>query len=423
MRVRGKAKWVTALLGAGAALGMPAAAEAVFPGEDGQIGFVSGRGAGGDASADIYLLDGINGTVSSPLFPVLTGQHRHPSFSPNGEKVAFALWTSTTDRDIWIGNVGQTGSGTFRDTDDITDDRPAWSPDGKYVAYESEVTAASTTFDILISEVATGNTVNLTPSTPASNETKPVWSPNGKDIYYSTNKFGDYDIYREASNNTQATPTLILGAAADESQPALSPDGSELCFLRGPYGAAETDIITVPSSGSGTQVDISENVGSAAANADYNCAWSPEGDRVLFVKGTFSNGELMVANADASGTPTSATPNAAAVFDGNPDWRRVPEECDDKPAGVIGTENSETLNGFATNDTVQALAGDDIVKGKAGKDRECGKGGEDKLKGGAANDTLLGGGQNDSLDGGPGNDKCFGGPGVDSFKDCESIAQ
>ena len=52
----GRAKWLVGAVSIITALSLPAAALAVFPGENGQIAFVSGRD-GGDGSADVYLLE------------------------------------------------------------------------------------------------------------------------------------------------------------------------------------------------------------------------------------------------------------------------------------------------------------------------------------------------------------------------------
>jgi Tol biopolymer transport system component len=397
---------------------LPPAALAVFPGENGKIAFVSGRGGGGDASADVYILSGPNG-VSLPL-TTAAGQHRLPNWSPNGTKIVYALQNNGTADDIWIHKVsGALPPTNLTKSPTITEDRPTWSPDGTKIAYESEV---GTQQDILIRDLKAplgpNNPLNLTQSTSFF-EGQPVWSPNGKKIYYAKGVLDSHeDIFAELANNSQPIPTPIVTSATPEYQPALSPDGTEMCFTRGQFPTSAADIYTVASSGAGLQTDVSDNSG-MTGTADYQCAYSPDGTRIAFSAGAFSTAVLVHTASDDSDSPTPLTPDAPMVFDGNADWARVPENCDRKPAGIIGTDNADTLSGFAVNDRIQALAGKDEVRGKAGKDTECGKGGNDKLKGGTGNDKLIGGAGDDVLKGGPGVDKCEGGPGRDQKIGCE----
>ena len=93
---------------------------------DGKILFVSGRGgpADNDSSADVYILSGPGGTVHS--LTSADGQHRHPDWSPDLKRVAYALWASASDRDIWIHDLVD-GSRSRGDTigANVSDDRPA----------------------------------------------------------------------------------------------------------------------------------------------------------------------------------------------------------------------------------------------------------------------------------------------------------
>jgi Ca2+-binding RTX toxin-like protein len=410
-----------------AVLALPAAAQAVFPGANGPITFISGIGGApnDDSGADLFIINGPGATFAAgDAETLLPGQHRHPNWSPNGKKIAFAIFNGAADRDIWIHDV-ELGSNVRLGgmvTNNILDDRPAWSPDGTRIAYESELSVGSGQQDILIYNLKTGNTTNLTSSVNLY-EGKPVWSPDGEFIYYARGlSSANEDIVREPSSNSAVIPTQVLNSVVDEYQPALSPDGTKLCFTRGPFGSNAADVYTVNSDGSGAQVDVSDNAG-MGSTGDYNCAWSPDGTRIAFVKGVFQAGALMHTAANGSGSPTALAADTASHFDGNPDWARVPETCNDRAAGIQGTANADAIVGFEVGDVIQALAGEDIVKAKEGKDTACGKGGADKVIGGPGNDKLFGGGGPDTLIGGPGKDRCVGAGSTDKFKECEVIVQ
>jgi Tol biopolymer transport system component len=386
----------------------------------------------------MYYLSGPSGTVSSPITPNLAGQHRHPNFSPDGSMLTFALYGSASDRDIWTVPTHQTGASPLRDTDDQTEDRPAWSPDGKFIAYEGEeppncpmAAQPCDQFDVYITEVDNpSNTINLTENTPATNEGKPVWTPDGKEIIYQSDKFGDLDILKEKSNNSSGVADIILNSSAYEYQPSLSPKGDSMCFTRGgPIGSPTADVYKLsPVASNGTQTDISDNTAAmpTAGNADYNCAWSPDGEFITFVEGTFSSGILVYEDSDDADSvkgATPLTPDAPGAFDGNPDWSRVPLECQGKVATIVGTDFKDKLKGTGDKDVIVAMGGEDKVSAKDGKDIVCGNGGPDKLKGSDGRDKLFGAAGADTLAGGKDSDECVGGPDQDTFKDCEQATQ
>jgi hypothetical protein len=93
---------IAALVAGACLLLATTAAVATDPGENGKILFVSGRGgpAENDSSADVDILSGPGGTVQS--LTSADGQHRHPDRSLDLKRVAYALWASPSDRDIWI---------------------------------------------------------------------------------------------------------------------------------------------------------------------------------------------------------------------------------------------------------------------------------------------------------------------------------
>jgi hypothetical protein len=92
-------------------------------------------------------------------------------------------------------------------TTQVTDDKfaqiqPAWSPDGKYIAY---VTDSGTTdmnklawgpLHVEIRDMTTGTSRTL-PTFPGAKAINPQWTPDGKGIYFVADRNGIPDIYRE----------------------------------------------------------------------------------------------------------------------------------------------------------------------------------------------------------------------------------
>ncbi len=311
-----------------AVLGLPAAASAVLGGTNGRIVFASGRSpASGDTEAKLYLRTTIGSTGGGSVGPALTsgaGQYRHPTWSPDRAKIAYARHDGGSKR-VYIHNLV---TGTITPISNATDvsDRPAWSPDGTRIAFET--TAAGQT-DIIVYTVATGATLNLTtgvfPATEPS--TKPAWSPNSQLVYYTRGAPGgaapgqDADIVVEVANGLGSPSLAVPDSELSEFQPSISPDGTKICFTLGTGFDGTADVWVAPLATPASQTRISDdNVGSTAAHGDYNCTWSPDGVFIAYVRGTFSVGDLVMERADNSNLTPFVLENIAGRFDGNPDW-------------------------------------------------------------------------------------------------------
>ena len=186
---------------------LPASAAAVLSGRDGRIVFVSGReGADGDDSqAKLYFWRSPPDAFSPAVGPALdtaAGQHRHPTWSPDRTKIAYARGTAdsnpaTQNFDIYIKDL-VTGAvqPLTNTTDSLSADRPAWSPDGTRIAFEHQPTDASADRIIRIENVGGGG-IDLTPA-GAPLETKPAWTPDSQTLYYAT---GDVNVAPNGNNN------------------------------------------------------------------------------------------------------------------------------------------------------------------------------------------------------------------------------
>lgn len=130
-----------------------------------------------------------------------------PSLSPDGASVAFAALG-----DLWVMPIG----GTPRNitSDRFLDTEPAWSPDGRYIAWSTD--RGGQLLDIWIREVATRTTRRLT-STEGS-AMGAAWSPDGKQIAF-LNVDG---VWRRASVNV----VDVASGAVRQVHPALFGPGT-----------------------------------------------------------------------------------------------------------------------------------------------------------------------------------------------------
>jgi Tol biopolymer transport system component len=316
------------VLALAAALGLPAAAGAVLGGTNGRIVFVSGRSpAANDGEAKVYLRTTIGSTGGGSVGSAITsgaGQYRHPTWSPDREKIAYARHDGSSKR-VYIHNLVTGAITPISNAADVSD-RPAWSPDGTRIAFE---TTAGGQTDIIVYTVASGATLNLTtgafPATEPS--TKPAWSPDSQLVYYTRGAPGgmapgqDADIVVEVASGLGSPSLAVPDSELSEFQPSISPDGTKICFTLGGGFDGTADVWVAPLATPASQTLLSQdNVGSMAAHGDYNCTWSPDGVFIAYVRGTFSLGDLVMERADNSNLTPFVLENVSGRFDGNPDW-------------------------------------------------------------------------------------------------------
>ena len=100
---------------------------------------------------------------------------------------------------------------------------PAWSPDGKRVAYVSFEDRKPV---IYIHELATGKRISL--SNQKGNNSAPAWSPDGKKVALALSRDGNTQIYILNADGT-GLQRLTRGSTID-TEPQFSPDGRFIYF-------------------------------------------------------------------------------------------------------------------------------------------------------------------------------------------------
>lgn len=166
-------------------------------------------------------------------FPGFEGE---PAFSPDGGQVAF-VWDGQKgdNRDIYVKLIGS--GDPLRLTIDAADDfSPAWSPDGRWIAFLRTLPGQRAA--VLLVPPLRGPERKLTEvAAPGWSMAGPhlAWSPDGGSlaIVDRNSATGPHSIFiLTVDSGTKRQLTFPPAAAISDGSPAFSPDGRTLAFCR-----------------------------------------------------------------------------------------------------------------------------------------------------------------------------------------------
>ncbi|HEY2849101.1 MAG TPA: gamma-glutamyltransferase [Gemmatimonadaceae bacterium] len=170
---------------------------------------------------------------------------------------------------------------------------PAFAPDGRL--------AVSVNGDIFAQQSPGGHWLHLTSGIAWDRD--PVWTRDGSAIVFSSDRSGQYAIWRVkvSADGTAGTPERITNSNEPESSPSVAADGT-IAFARGEGNASRVWIHTA--AGAEQRLDGIERT-------EVDPAYSPDGSRVAFIETNETGRRVLVRGAsDSRETVANSTSNA-----------------------------------------------------------------------------------------------------------------
>jgi TolB protein len=259
-------------------------------------GFVFGA-LDGNGGVEIFLMNA-DGTNRRQLTQT-QGNSFSPAWSPDGRRIAFASTREAMLPQIFIMNAN--GSGARRVTDPAdghAEGGVSWSPDGSRLVFACRPPATPRE-ELCVIDSDGADRRRLLPD--GWRGLQPAWSPDGQAIAFAGGAPGQPGFLNLWTVSPSGGEPRLLGVNSSGEEPAWSPDGAWLAFRATrppppPFAAGLPEVFIMRADGTERRPLISDM---SPLESSYAATWSPDGQRLAFVR-YGETGTLYVANADGS---------------------------------------------------------------------------------------------------------------------------
>ena len=242
------------------------------------------------AANEVQLLRVSREGALSPIDTAWHGPFNSLAVSPDGRRVAVGVGFEAGKLDIWVKELDR---GPFtRLTFGGTNRRPAWSPDGRTVAFIHDTSSGATDrggTSVVYQRPVDGSTPQRLLAKLDRQIQEVAWSPDGRWLLLRTDNgaAGAGDIVGVRTSG-DTTPVPFLADEFTELHPTVSPDGRWIAYTSDESGSQEVYVRAFPGTTAG-RWQVSNGGG-------VQPRWSSDGRELYFASGN----RLMVAQLRAT---------------------------------------------------------------------------------------------------------------------------
>ncbi len=232
--------------------------------------------AGGRYQLHVTDADGEGGQIAltSPD-PIIS-----PAWSPDGKDLAYVSFESQKAV-VWVQNVGN-GQRRMLANFRGTNSAPAWSPDGRDLALTLSRDSVAQLY-LMSRDGGAPRRITNSPSI----DTEPVFSPDGKSIYFVSDRGGGPQIYRMATTGGPVERVTFSGGY--NISPTISPDGKLLAYVTRQGSAYRLMAQPLPNGAASPITDT---------GADESPSFAPNGRLLVYTNRSQGRDMLMTTTLD-----------------------------------------------------------------------------------------------------------------------------
>ena len=245
-----------------------------------RIAYVTSERSGKDKKEKVELriadADGYGPqTIVSSTEPIMS-----PAWSPDGRQIAYVSFENAQPS-IWVQEL-LTGKREKLTSFKGINGAPAWSPDGRFLALTLSKDGNP---DIFVMDIARRSLRALTRH--GAIDTEPAWAPDGKSLVFTSDRGGSPQIYKVSVSGGEASRVSFEGSY--NARASFAPDGRMLTMVTrvdGQYRIATLDLAT-------RDYRVMSN-----GRLDESPSFAPNGSMIIYATRVNDKGVLAAVSTD-----------------------------------------------------------------------------------------------------------------------------